>query len=60
MERGEKRASQVPAPASSKVPAPVRPRDPFVRAANEDDDGYDPYSDRPTDPEPRFEPDPWK
>ncbi len=32
----------------------------FVRAENEDDDGYDPYSDRPSDPEPQFEEDPWK
>ena len=38
-------------------PTPVR--DPFLRAANEDDDGYDPYSDRPAAPEPLFERDPW-
>ncbi len=31
----------------------------FVRAENEDDDGYDPYSDRPPMPEPLFEEDPW-
>jgi len=31
----------------------------FIRAANEDDDGYDPYSDRREVP-PLFEPDPWK
>ena len=30
----------------------------FYRAANEDDDGYDPYSDRPAD-NPLFEKDPW-
>ncbi len=35
------------------------PQDPFRRAANEDDDGYDPYSDRPADPVPLFESDPW-
>ena len=35
------------------------PRDEFVRAENEDDDGYDPYSDRRPDPEPLFERDPW-
>lgn len=35
------------------------PRDPFIRAENEDDDGYDPYSDRRPDPEPLFERDPW-
>ena len=34
-------------------------RDEFRRAENEDDDGYDPYSDRRPDPEPRFQPDPW-
>lgn len=32
---------------------------PFVRAENEDDDGYDPYSDRPARKEPLFERDPW-
>ena len=31
----------------------------FLRAQNEDDDGYDPYSDRPARPEPLFEEDPW-
>ena len=31
----------------------------FLRAENEDDDGYDPYSDRCPAPEPLFEPDPW-
>lgn len=31
----------------------------FVRAENEDDDGYDPYSDRPPAREPLFEEDPW-
>lgn len=34
-------------------------KDEFVRAENEDDDGYDPYSDRRPDPEPLFERDPW-
>ena len=34
--------------------------EPFLRAENEDDDGYDPFSDRPAAPEPRFERDPWK
>lgn len=39
---------------------PARPAaDPFLRAANEDDDGYDPYSDRPARPEPLFQEDPW-
>ena len=31
----------------------------FLRAANEDDDGYDPYSDRPAQSEPLFQEDPW-
>lgn len=31
----------------------------FIRAENEDDDGYDPYSDRRPEPEPLFERDPW-
>ena len=35
-------------------------RSAFLRAENEDDDGYDPYSDRPADPSPLFEPDPWR
>jgi len=34
-------------------------RSAFLRAENEDDDGYDPYSDRPARPEPLFERDPW-
>lgn len=33
--------------------------DPFVRPENEDDDGYDPYSDRPPAREPLFEENPW-
>ena len=33
--------------------------DPFIRAENEDDDGYDPYSDRRPEREPLFERDPW-
>ena len=34
--------------------------DPFIRAENEDDDGYDPYSDRRPEREPLFEADPWR
>ncbi|MEE0845630.1 MAG: hypothetical protein U0L71_05490 [Eggerthellaceae bacterium] len=30
-----------------------------IRPENEDDDGYDPYSDR-IEPTPLFEPDPWE
>lgn len=47
----------VPA-AHPAAPAP-KPASPFIRAANEDDDGYDPYSDRPARTEPLFERDPW-
>lgn len=36
------------------------PKDPFVRAENEDDDGYDPYSDRPASPGRLFERSPWE
>lgn len=32
---------------------------PYLRAENEDDDGYDPYSDRPPAPEPLFQENPW-
>lgn len=38
----------------------IAPEDrPFIRAENEDDDGYDPYSDRQPHAEPLFERDPW-
>lgn len=46
-ERPKRRAQ----PATSRVDA-------FVRAEGEDDDGYDPYSDRPYR-EPLWERDPW-
>lgn len=39
-------------------PKPAPSRDPYLRAPNEDDDGYDPYSDRRYEP-PLFERDPW-
>lgn len=42
-------------PEARKTPA----TDPFLRAENEDDDGYDPFSDRKPAPEPLFERDPW-
>ncbi len=32
---------------------------PFLRPEGEDDDGYDPFSDRPPREEPLFERDPW-
>lgn len=46
--------------SSRKKKKKIDPRDaPFLRAENEDDDGYDPYSDRQPKPEPLFERDPW-
>lgn len=49
-------------PAAPKpAPKPAsKPRDPYIRAENEDDDGYDPYSDRRPECEPLFEADPWR
>ena len=52
-------ADAAPAPKSTSKPAP-KPRDPYIRAENEDDDGYDPYSDRRPEREPLFEADPWR
>lgn len=48
----ERMADTAPGAGGAKAP------DPFRRPANEDDDGYDPYSDRPAD-NPLFERDPW-
>ncbi len=51
--------------AAPKPPAPEpKPEKPkvdreFARSENEDDDGYDPWSDRRPTPEPLFERDPW-
>ena len=42
------------------TPRPREPASPYLRAENEDDDGYDPFSDRPARHEPLFERDPWK
>lgn len=42
--------------ARSKAPEPKKP---YLRAPNEDDDGYDPYSDRPCET-PALEEDPWR
>ena len=50
--------TSAPAPKPTSKPAP-KPRDPYIRAENEDDDGYDPYSDRPPAPEPLFQENPW-
>jgi len=52
--------SEAVGPAKPARPArPAKPRSAFIRAENEDDDGYDPFSDRPARPEPLFERDPW-
>ncbi|WP_419085727.1 DNA-deoxyinosine glycosylase [Slackia isoflavoniconvertens] len=45
------------AAGAGKLPSPKH--DAFRRAETEDDDGYDPYSDRPPTPEPLFQADPW-
>ena len=50
-------APAAPKPAPKSAP---KPRDPYIRAENEDDDGYDPYSDRCPEREPMFEADPWR
>lgn len=52
---GEHTASE--AADAGKKPSPKH--DAFRRAETEDDDGYDPYSDRPPTPEPLFQADPW-
>lgn len=51
---------QQPTAATPTAKHPTTPRNEFYRAATEDDDGYDPYSDRPAQREPLFEPDPWR
>jgi hypothetical protein len=53
------RPTSKPAPKPAPKPVP-KPRDPYIRAENEDDDGYDPYSDRRPEREPLFEADPWR
>ena len=55
--RARKTAEELLAEAARKH-TPVH-RDPCIRAESEDDDGYDPYSDRPSTPEPLFQADPW-
>ena len=44
---------------ASEAKVTLKPKDPLIRAENEDDDGYDPYSDRRPEREPLFERDPW-
>ena len=47
------------APVTHPAAAPSPDARAFVRAEAEDDDGYDPYSDRPAPREPQFQDDPW-
>lgn len=46
------------APAFGAKGADMDEQDEYRRPENEDDDGYDPYSDRPAY-EPQYEEDPW-
>lgn len=55
MSEPEEKRAEAQAPTS---PADTETRR-YLRAENEDDDGYDPYSDRPFEREPLFERDPW-
>ena len=58
--RAFKKAAAAAVPAAKAATEKIDPADqPFIRAENEDDDGYDPYSDRQPHPEPLFERDPW-
>lgn len=51
-------ANAAPEAAGAGKPPSLK-HDAFRRAETEDDDGYDPYSDRPPTPEPLFQADPW-
>ena len=55
---GQQAEKPATAPAPACAAAAPANSDPYLRAANEDDDGYDPYSDRREEP-PLFERDPW-
>lgn len=48
-----------PRPTATAKADPTPEEREFIRAENEDDDGYDPYSDRHPVSEPLFERDPW-
>ncbi len=43
----------------SRKKRPIKPKDENIRAENEDDDGYDPYSDRAPEKEDLFSSNPW-
>ncbi len=51
--------SAATAGAKHAIPSDAKGNDPFARAENEDDDGYDPWSDRKPKGDPMFEKDPW-
>lgn len=53
---GEALPATLPNSHHDAVPADARA---FIRAESEDDDGYDPYSDRPAPKEPLYEANPW-
>ena len=55
----EQPGSRVIAPSPHPAAKPAKRADAFARAENEDDDGYDPWSDRPPHRDPLFERDPW-
>ena len=57
MENDEKKKLEIKRPIPNKEKG--KPSDPYIRAENEDDDGYSPYCDRRPEPEPLFERDPW-
>lgn len=55
----EKNKAQLKRPLKS-INKKKRSDDEFIRPEREDDDGYDPYSDRPAKRSPLFEEDPWR
>lgn len=58
-ESDEKAAASGKRTAPAEAKRLARVNDEFLRAEAEDDDGYDPYSDRRPEPEPLFQRDPW-
>lgn len=46
-------------PNNAETTLKEKQREQFARAASEDDDGYDPWSDRPAET-PLYEEDPWR
>lgn len=56
---GDSGAAVPASPGSSRAGVPSADARAFIRAESEDDDGYDPYSDRPAPGDPLYEDDPW-